>query len=120
MFMNTIEVPLDGKQRERLRPISKLLFHSDYALEAFVLIAQEDRFYNGELAQKTGCQPNFASQLVRRLQHGALIEPIPREEGQSRHYFRRTESPVWPLLLEIARATLAEPETEVTQLRPHG
>jgi DNA-binding MarR family transcriptional regulator len=118
--MNTIEPPLDGKQRERLRPLSKLLFRSEYALEAFALIAQKDRFYNGELAETTGCQPNFASQLIKRLEQGGLIEPIEREEGQSRHYFEKTESALWPLFLEIVRVTLSEPEAEVTQLRPHG
>jgi hypothetical protein len=118
--MNTIEPPLDVKDRDKLRPVSKLLFRSEYALEAFALIAQQDRFYNGELAAKTGCQPNFASQLIKRLEEAQLIEPIEREEGQSRHYFKKAGSGLWPLLLEVVRVTLAEPEAEVTELRPHG
>jgi hypothetical protein len=118
--MNTIEPPLDGKQRARLAPVSKLFFRSEYALEAFALIAQNERFYNGELAQTTGCQPNFAGTLIERLEQGGLIAPTGREEGQSRLYFKKTDSPLWPLLLEIVRTTLDEPESEVTQLRPHG
>lgn len=116
--MNTIELPLDGKQRDKLRPLSKLLFHSEYALEAYALIAQRERFYNGELADIAGCQPNFASQLIKRLKEGGLIRPMDSEEGQSRNYFEKTESALWTLILQLAEATLGEPEAEVTQLRP--
>jgi hypothetical protein len=111
-----IELPLDGKQRARLRPVSKGLFHSEYALEAFLLILQEPRVYSAQVAGVTGCQPNFAGSLLRRLETGGLVEALPLEEGQRRHYFRRRPSPIWDPLLEMIGLLLQEPESEVTRL----
>jgi DNA-binding MarR family transcriptional regulator len=82
-----LEPPQDGTTQRRLRPISKALFHSDFALEAFILIAQEDRFYKGQVAKVTGCQPNYAGDFLRRLESHGLIERVPQEEGQTRHYY---------------------------------
>jgi predicted transcriptional regulator len=113
-----IELPLDGKQQGSVRPTSKALFHSDFALEAFVLIGQEAKFYGGQLAELTGCKANYASQFLRRLEEAGLIERLPTEPGQARRYFRRRPSPIWELSLSLAHELLEEPESTVTQLTP--
>jgi hypothetical protein len=112
-----IELPLDGKQRARIQPISKTLFHSEYALEAFLLMAGEPRFFKGQVAETTGCQANFASSFLKRLEAEGLIERLPTEDGQRRHYFQKRRSPVWSALVELAENLLQElPEAQVSRL----
>jgi hypothetical protein len=111
-----IELPLDGKQRSRLRPVSKGLFHSEYALEAFLLILNQKQFFSGQVADATGCQPNFAGALVRRLQKAGLVEALPRDPGQRRHYFRRRPSGIWQAIEALIQSVLEEPQGEVTAL----
>jgi DNA-binding MarR family transcriptional regulator len=114
-----IELPLDRKQRERLRPFSKAFFHSEYAFEAYLLIAQSKRFYKGQIATVTGCQPSYASSFLQRLEREQLVEPVPSEEGQRRHYLRKAPSPAWDALLGLARALLyeeAQGDAQVTSL----
>jgi hypothetical protein len=114
-----IELPLDGKQRARLRPISKTLFHSEYALEAFLLIAKEARFFKGQVAEAAGCQPNYAAAFLKRLEGEQFIERLPTEAGQRRHYFCKVPSPVWTALVQLTEALLQEPverDAQVTRL----
>ena len=111
-----IELPLDRKRRARVRPISKGLFRSEYALEAFLLILQSDRFYGAQIAEATGCQPNFAGTLIRRLEAAGLVEAVPPEDGQRRNYYLRRPSPIWDSLMAILSHLLEEPESEITQL----
>jgi DNA-binding transcriptional regulator GbsR (MarR family) len=115
-----IELPLDGKQRTQVRPTSKALFHSAYALEAFLLIAQVERFYKAQVAEITGCQPSFASSFIKRLEDAALVEPVPAEEGQRRHYLRKAPSPLWGTMIQLTEALLSEEfqaSAQVTHLR---
>lgn len=114
-----IELPLDGKQRERVRPLSKTLFQSEYALEAFLLIAGSQRFYKAQLAAITGCQPSYASSFLHRLQKDGLVEPAPAEEGQRRQYLKKAPSPIWETLIRLAEELLQEnavEDAQVTQL----
>lgn len=115
-FMN-IELPLDRKQRSKVRPLSKALFHSEYALEAYIEIALKSRFYKSQIATAAGCQPNFAGSFLKRLEDERLIERVPTEEGQRRHYFRKVDSPIWMALLNLSDALLSEgPSATVAQL----
>jgi hypothetical protein len=111
-----LELPLDGTTRSKLRPTSKALFRSDFALEAYLLIAGQDRFYKGQLAKATGCQANFAGDFLRRLESNRLIERLPQEEGQTRHYYRKLPSPIWTFIKDLAQGILDQPEGTVTQL----
>lgn len=112
-----IELPLDGNQRSRLRPVSKALFHSEYALEAFLLMVQEPRFFKQQVANASGCAPNFAAAFLKRLEGERLIERISTEEGQRRHYFQKVPSPVWDALLQLAESLLRQPqEAQVARL----
>jgi DNA-binding MarR family transcriptional regulator len=111
-----IELPLDGKQQEKLRPVSKALFHSEYALEAYLLIAQEPQFYSAQLAEVTGCQPSYAGPFLRRLEDAHLVQRLPQEGGQRRRYLKKLPSPVWEVLHQLAANLLEEPDAEVTRL----
>jgi hypothetical protein len=111
-----IELPLDGRQRSRLRPVSKALFHSDYALEAFLLILNEEQFFSGQVAEVVGCQANYAGIFVKRLQKAGLVEALPREAGQRRHYFRQRPSAIWRAIEALIESALDEPQAEVTAL----
>lgn len=111
-----IELPLDGPARKRLRPVSRAVFQSMYALEVLVAIAQADRFYQAELAGLAGCQPNYAGEFMKRLAAGRLIEPVPTEPGQNRIYYRRLPSPLWDLCLRWATVLLAGEEPDVPRL----
>ncbi len=111
-----IELPLDGKQRTLVRPLSKALFHSDFALESFLLISREDRFYGGQLAEVSGCKPNYAGQFLRRLEGEGLVERLPQEPGQVRQYFRRVPSPIWDSLASMVEGLLDQPQSTVTRL----
>lgn len=114
-----IELPLDGKQRQRIRPVSKTLFHSEYAVEAFLLIAESQRFYKAQFAELTGCQPSFASSFLQRLERERLVESAPSEEGQRRQYLQKAPSPIWEALVRLAEDLLSEDTAEdaqVTQL----
>jgi DNA-binding MarR family transcriptional regulator len=114
-----IDLPLDGKQRHKLRPVSKVLLHSEYALEAYLLITQEPRFYAGQLAEVTGCQPSYAGPFVRRLEDAGLVERLPREAGQRRVYLQKLPSPVWEMLHQLAIGLLDEPVADIARL-PSG
>ena len=113
-----IELPLDGKQRQQIRPISKALFHSEYAFEALLEIAQQPRFFKSQVAEAAGCQANYAAKFLKRIEDERLIERLPTEDGQRRHYYRKVESPVWGFLLGLAESLLgqAPPAAEVTSL----
>ena len=111
-----IELPLDGNQRERLRPLSKALFQSEYALEACLLLAQEPRFYSAQLAEATGCQPSYAGPFLRRLEKAGLVQRLPQEDGQRRRYLQRCPSPIWDMLQHLAKDLLDQPDAAVTRL----
>jgi hypothetical protein len=111
-----IQTPLDDSERLRVRPTSKAVFQSHYALEAMLVIAQEDRFYQGQIAKAAGCEPSYASEFMKRLTGARLIEPLPRAPGQARKYHRRLPSPLWQSCLDLAAHLLAEEHSDVTRL----
>jgi DNA-binding IscR family transcriptional regulator len=76
-----IELPLDGTAKNQVRPVSKALFHSEYTVEAMLLMLSQERFYGAQVAAATGCQPNFASSLLGRLEAAGLVEKLPAEAG---------------------------------------
>ncbi len=98
--------------------MSKALFQSIYALEIMLSIARSERFYQAEVAAAAGCQANYAQQLIRRLETAALIEPLPREPGQVRHYYRRLPSPLWQFCEDLAGHLLeGTDDAQVTHLK---
>lgn len=115
-----LQLPLTDTQRDLVRPTSKAVFQSIYALEFLCLIAQERRFYQSQLAKAAGCNANHAGQFMKRLTGGGLIAPAGEPEpGQQRHYFQRAESPLWEVVVDLATKLLAaEPAagTNVAQL----
>jgi DNA-binding MarR family transcriptional regulator len=119
LFMN-IELPLDRTARKQVRPVSKALFHSEYTVEAMLLMLKQDRFYGAQVAELTGCQPNFASSLLGRLEAAGLVEKLPTESGQLRRYYRRRPSGVWDALQTIIEELLKEPPTDVARLTPRS
>lgn len=76
----------------------------------------ERQLYGGRAAAMTGCQPNFAGAFLRRLQTGGLIEQLPVEAGQRRHYYRQLPSPIWDALSQIVDELLAVADSQVTKL----
>jgi hypothetical protein len=114
-----IELPLDGTARNRLRPASRAVFQSKYAFEGMLLIAQEDRFYPSQVAEMTGCEPNFAGTFIKRLATAGLVEPLDHQPGQNRKYYRRLPSPIWDFCLRWARELLSEPDAPITRLSEH-
>jgi hypothetical protein len=113
-----LELPLDGTTSARLRPVSKLLFHSEYTAEAILLMLTKDRFYGAQIAAATGCQANFAGSLLARFESAGLVEKLPQEEGQLRRYYRRRASTIWDSLGTIVEELLNEPPPEVARLTP--
>jgi DNA-binding MarR family transcriptional regulator len=99
---------LDDIERTLVRPTSKAVFNSQYALEALVVIAQEKRFYQGLIAKQTGCEPSYAGEFIKRLEAAHLVESLPKEPGQSRKYYRRLPSPIWQFCIDLAAHLLAE------------
>jgi hypothetical protein len=85
-------------------------------MEAFLLMLREKRFFSGQVARVTGCQPNFAGTLVRRLEAAGLVEALPREAGQRRHYYQRCPSAIWHAIETMIETALIEPQGEVTAL----
>jgi hypothetical protein len=115
-----IALPLDRTGRDIIRPVSKALFQSIYALEVMLAIARDERFYQAEVAQAAGCQPNYAQQMIRRVEAASLIEPLPAEPGQIRRYYRRLPSPLWDFCEQMVDDLLARSlgRTQVTRLQP--
>src|SRR5437870_3431187 len=111
-----IDLPLDGTARRLIRPVSKAVFNGTFVFEAVLAIAQTDRFYAGQLVELTGCEGSYASSLIRKFKKAGLVEAVSQEPGQARKYFRRRESPLWPLVLEWGSAILASPEADVARL----
>lgn len=116
-----IDLPLDGTLRDRLRPLSKAIFKSEYALEIFLVMASADRFYASEFAALVpGCQGSFVNETIRRLCGAGLIKPLAKEPGQQRNYYRRVSSPFWDLVTVWARALIDSASHNVAQLPPRG
>jgi hypothetical protein len=111
-----INLPLDGTARHRVRPTSRALFGSEYALEVLLVMAQYDQFYGGGLATLTGCEASYASGLLRRFSDVDLIEALRADPGQVRKYFRTLPSPIWTAAVALAAALLEQPEADVARL----
>jgi hypothetical protein len=111
-----IELPLDGTARDKLRPVSKALYGSDFVLEALLVMAQEPRFFGGQLATLSGCEGSYASGLLKRFVEVRLIETLPKEPGQSRKYYRTLPSPLWEASVALAQSLLTEPHAGVSHL----
>jgi hypothetical protein len=111
-----IDLPLDDSQRDLVRPSSRAVFSGAYALEALAVIAQESRFYQGQIARTTGCEPSYAGDLMKRLEAVGLIEPLDRDPGQVRKYYRRLPSPLWQFCVDLIAHLLAEPSSGITRL----
>jgi len=106
--------------RANVRPVSKALFHSEYAAEAMLLMLREDRFYGAQVAAATGCQPAFASSLLARLETAGLIEKLPAKDGQLRRYYRRIPSATWDGIAMVIEDALNEPPAGVARLSPRS
>lgn len=115
-----IELPLDGTARERLRGVSKGVFQNKYEFEVVLVIAQRDRFYPSEVAGLAGCAPNQAGQIIDRLAAADLVEPLEKEPGQARNYFRRRPSSFWDLAFVWAEELLQQPDAGVRALPRRG
>jgi|GEM_PF-3562740 len=111
-----IPLPLDDSQRPRVRPTSKAVFKSQYALEVMLVIAQEDSFYQGQIAKDVGCEPSYVGEFLKHLAAVGLIESLPGEPGQMRKYYRRAPSPLWVSCLELATDLLQTVHPDVTRL----
>jgi hypothetical protein len=106
-----IDLPLDGASRERMRPLSRALFNSACAFEALILIAQRERFFPKELADLAGCHGSYSGQLLRRLEGGGLVKPLPRDPSTRNRFYVRLPSPVWARVLSLADDLLDEPNS---------
>jgi hypothetical protein len=111
-----IDLPLDRTARAIIQPVSKALFQSIYAIEIMLAIAQTDRFYQAQLAEIAGAQPNYAQQMMRRLESAGVIEPMASEPGQVRHYYRRLPSPLWGFCADLTLDLLSRSDAQVTHL----
>jgi hypothetical protein len=123
--MNKLDPPLDGTARARLAVVSKGLFASKYVFEAMLVIAEKDQFYATQIADAVNCQVNYAGKVIDRLAEAGLVEPVERDEGQIRHYYRRVPSPWWefivtwaPLLVEPPASSVAHLPTRANTRRP--
>jgi hypothetical protein len=97
-----IELPLDGRQRARVRNASDLVFKSTYLLEMLILIAQEERVWHGLFLRSVpGVGPSFVSNVLTRYQQGDLLALLPKEDGQARDYIAkvRDDDPFWTLIV---------------------
>jgi hypothetical protein len=111
-----IPLPLDDSQRPRVRQTSKAVFKSQYALEVMLVIAQEDRFYQSQIAQAVGCEASYVSEFLKHLAGVGLIESLTSEPGQIRKYYRRVDSPLWGSCVELAADLLPTVHPDVTRL----
>lgn len=107
-----IALPLDGTSVARVREASALVFKSNYQLEILVLMAQEERFYHGQiLAKVPGSGGSFVTGLLNRYAVGGMIDLIPpNEDGQARKYYekRQPEDPFWALVPSWAEFLMAD------------
>lgn len=113
-----IDLPLDRTAQGRVRPVSRAVFKSDFALELMTAIAQEDRFYSTGLAELApGCKVNYVSEsLVKRLLAAGLIEAAEKPPGQQRDYYRRRPSPLWELVAPWMASLLDEGGSNLARL----
>lgn len=95
-----IELPLDGKSRDRVRPMSRAVFKSDFYLELLAAIAQLDEFYaTGLLELVPGATGSFVNGVLKRLADADLIESCGKQPGQLREYYHRHDSVLWDLVV---------------------
>jgi hypothetical protein len=111
-----ISLPLDDSQRDLVRPTSKALLGSQYALEATISMAQGERFYQGQVAKDAGCEPSYLSEFMKRLAAVGLIEMIDLDPGQLRKYYRRLPSPLWQFSVDLVDHLLNADASRVAQL----
>ncbi len=111
-----IPLPLDDNQRGLVRPASKAIYKSHYALEAMVVMAQEDRFFQGQIAEQAGCEPSYAGELMKRLEAVGLIEALPKDPGQIRKYYKALPSPLWGASLQLLTHLLDDAPPDVARL----
>lgn len=111
-----ISLPLDDSQRALVRPTSKALFGSLYALEAMVSMSQGKAFYQGSVAKDVGCEASYLSEFMKRLAVVGLIELLDKDPGQVRKYYRQLPSPLWPSCVDLVDHLLREQDPGVTRL----
>ena len=114
-----IELPLDGTRATAVRESSEAIFKSRFLLEILLVIAQEDRFYHGQIAElvpKAG--GSFVTSVLKRYEEANLIRPIQTEAGQARRYLekRQPDHPLWTLTPAWVRFLLEDPPAAVAQL----
>jgi hypothetical protein len=114
-----IPLPLDDSQRALVQPTSKALLGSLYALEATVSMAQQEKFYQGQIAKDAGCEPSYLSEFMKRLAAVGLIEPIDTDPGQVRKYHRRLPSPLWQFSIDLVDHLLGQQGSGVVRLSDH-
>jgi hypothetical protein len=111
-----IALPLDDSQRALVQPTSKALLGSLYALEATVSMAQQETFYQGQVAKDAGCEASYLSEFMKRLAAVRLIELIDTDPGQARKYYRRLLSPLWQFSIDLVDYLLAEGDSGIARL----
>ncbi len=111
-----ITLPLDDSQRALVRPVSKAVFSSLYALEAMASMARGERFYQGQVAKDAGCEASYLSEFMKRLAVVGLIEPLPHDPGQARKYYRPLAGPLWESVIDLLEHLLSEDGSGVARL----
>lgn len=79
-------------------------------------MAQEETFFQGQVAKDAGCEPSYLSEFMKRLALVGLIEPLDKDPGQVRKYYRRLPSPLWELSADLLDHLLGEGGSGVTRL----
>ena len=113
-----MELPHEGSLCARIHDLSKAAFGNKYALHVMVVVAQEERVWQGDVATRAGCQPNQAGAILKALlTAGAVVGPE-KEAGQRREYYRtQLEWPIWAGCLAWATQLLDdEPQGGVTMI----
>ena len=87
-----MELPHEGSLCARIHDLSKAAFGNKYALHVMVVVAQEERVWQGDVATRAGCQPNQAGAILKALlTAGAVVGPE-KEAGQRRESTARSRS----------------------------
>lgn len=114
-----IELPLDGSKAGKLRKESETVFKSRFLLEILLVMAQESRFYHGQIQKLVpDAGPGFITNVLRRYEEAGLIRYVPVEPGQARRPMEkaRSDDPLWTLVPDWAGFLLEDESASVSRL----
>jgi hypothetical protein len=112
-----LKLPLEGPLCFRIHDLSKAAFGNKYSLHLIVVVAQEERVWQDDVARRAGCQPNQAGAILKQLLTAGAVSGPETETGQRRAYYRRCAHwPLWIPCVSWAREILDEPQGDVTQI----